>query len=608
MAEERLPSKFTFILHADIAGSTALVQQDEKLAHQRIQETFRRFADTITKYQGHVRELRGDALLAEFERASDTVAAALAFQTNQTEYIAQFNDGILPMVRVGIAMGEVIIADGTMTGAGVVLAQRLEELAEPGGVVVQSAVSEAVPSRLPFDFESLGEQKLKGFDQPVRALVVSLDANSQVPEPKPGVEESGASNDGEAENLDRPESSDQPSIAVLPFDNMSGDVEQEYFADGIAEELINSLGRCRWLMVIARNSTFAYKGTSTDVRRIAEELGVRYLLEGSVRRAGDRVRVTTQLIDGQDGSQLWGERYDRQLDDVFALQEEIASVIAGAIKPELETVEGVELRNQSTHDLNAWDCYQRGLWHLYRFTTDELETAKVLFERAIDLDPNFSQAYARLAYVLIQLSWYGPRVERIKRVHEAGSIAKQGIELDPRDPAARLSLGRALTLSGEFHRGIEELQVAVELDPNYAQAHFALGQALCSLDRYEEAIREIDTSIRLSPRDPHMWTFLHVRAIAYYIGGNLEQAEADEHAALRQPNVTFYPYTVLVAILGRGRKREAALDAIEELRRLRPGFSVRESIDEWCFGGRPIMTKDFMDQFLIDIRDAGLPE
>jgi TolB-like protein/class 3 adenylate cyclase/Tfp pilus assembly protein PilF len=608
MSEDRLPSIFAFILHADIAGSTALVQEDEHLAHKRIQDTFRHFGDTIIKYHGHVRELRGDALLAEFDRASDAVTAALAFQANQPGYVAQFNDNILPRVRVGIAMGEVIIADGTITGAGVVLAQRLEQLAEPGRVVVQSAVSEAVPTRLPFDFESLGEQMLKGFDKSVRALVVSLKAGNQVPEPQLGIEKPRVSSDSKANNPDRPELLEKPSIAVLPFNNMSDDPEQEYFADGIAEELITSLGRCRWLLVIARNSTFAYKGTSTDIRQISDELGVRYILEGSVRKSGSRVRVTTQLIDGQDGSQIWGERYDRQLDDVLTLQDEIASVIGGTIKPELETIEGLKLRNRSTMDLNAWDCYQRGLWHLYRFTTEELETARVLFERAIDLDPNFSQAYARLAYVLIQFSWYGPKTDRIGRVNEAARIAKQAVELDRRDPAARLSLGRALTLSGEFHKGIEELQVAVELDSNYAQAHFALGQALCSLDRHAEALREIDTSILLSPRDPHMWTFFQVRTIANYIGGDLEQAEVDALAALRQPNVTFYPYTILVPVLGRLGKKQAALDAIQELRRLRPGFSCQEAIDEWYFGERPVMTQDFMDQFLADLRNAGLPE
>jgi tetratricopeptide (TPR) repeat protein len=265
------------------------------------------------------------------------------------------------------------------------------------------------------------------------------------------------------------------------------------------------------------------------------------------------------------------------------------------------------VRGRPTDDLNAWDCYQRGLWHLYRFTTEELETSKTLFERAIALDPNFSQAYARLAYVFIQFGWYGPREERTGRVNRAAMLARQAVELDRRDPAARLSLGRALALSGAMDSGVEELRAAVALDPSFAQAHFALAQALCGLDRHEEAMREINMAIQLSPRDPHMWTFLHVRAIARYIANDLEQAEADERAALRQPNVTFYPYTVLVAILGRKGNTEKAKTAVAELLRLRPGFTCEGAVREWYFGDHPFATRRFLEQFAADVRSSGLP-
>jgi TolB-like protein/class 3 adenylate cyclase len=574
------------IFAADIVGFSKLMAEDEegtlsalKLHRQKV------FDPEIINRGGRIVKLMGDGTLVEFPSVVDAVVAALAIQN----FLAN-QDGPFQL-RIGINLGDVIIDGDDIYGDGVNIAARLEALAKPGGICISSIVHESLGNHINVRFIDTGEHEVKNIPHPIHTYHYQPDFVETASLP---------------EKLDKP--SEKPSIAVLPFDNMSGDPEQEYLADGIAEELIVSLGRCRWLLVIARNSTFTYKGTSTDIRRISENLGVRYVLEGSVRTSGSRVRVTTQLIDGHDGSQVWGERYDRQLDDVFALQEEIASVIAGTIKPELETIEGMELRNRPTVDLSAWDCYQRGLWHLYRFTTEELETARVLFERAIDLDSDFSQAYARLAYVLIQLSWYGPRTDRIGCVNEAARIAKQAVELDRRDPAARLSLGRALTLSGEFHQGIEELQVAVELDSNYAQAHFALGQALCSLDRHAEALREIDTSMLLSPRDPHMWTFFQVRTIANYIGGDLEQAEADALAALRQPNVTFYPYTILVPVLGRLGKKQAALDAIQELRRLRPGFSCQEAIDEWHFGGRPVMTHDFMDQFLADMRNAGLPE
>jgi tetratricopeptide (TPR) repeat protein len=305
---------------------------------------------------------------------------------------------------------------------------------------------------------------------------------------------------------------------------------------------------------------------------------------------------------------LWGERYDRELEDIFELQDQITAAIAGTIEPELEAIEEMAARGRPTHDLNAWDCYQRGLWHLYHFTVQELATAQNLFERALALDASFSQAYARLAYVLIQLGWYGPREERTERVRSAASLARQAVELDRSDPAARLSLGRALTLAGAVESGVEELRTAVMLDPSFAQAHFALAQALCSLDQHEEAMREINMAIKLSPRDPHMWTFLHIRALAHYIADNLDQAEADERAALRQPNVTFYPYAVLVAVLGRKGNAEKAKNAVAELLQMRPGFTCEIAINEWYFGDHPFATRRFLDQFAIDVRNSGLPE
>ncbi len=265
MAKDRLSGKLAVILHADVAGSTQLVQQDEQLAHERIQDAFRRFSETIAIYQGRVRELRGDALLADFERPSDAVTAALAFQADHSCYIEQLNDDIRPARRVGIAMGEVIIADSTVTGAGVILAQRGEQLSESGGVCITAAIHEGLPKRLPFDQADMGERQIKGFDETVRCYAVSLKPGRQIPKP---------------EALAYPESAgsavpDKPSIAVLPFDNMSGDSEQEYFADGISEDLITALSKIHWFFVIARNSSFTYKGQAVDVTRVADALGVR---------------------------------------------------------------------------------------------------------------------------------------------------------------------------------------------------------------------------------------------------------------------------------------------------------------------------------------------
>ena len=267
MSQNSLSRKLAVIIHADIVGSTTLVQQNETIAHQRIQSAFRRFSEIITTYGGTTCELRGDALIAEYERASDAVAAALAFQQANATHNASLEDEIRPELRIGISMGEVVIADGTVTGAGVVLAQRLEQLAETGGVVVQGSVAETVPNRMPFDFSNLGEQQLKGFDQPIRAFSVKLTPGQTLPAPEKSLLQPEA-------KPDRLPVSEKPSIAVLPFNNMSNDPEQDYFADGIVEDIITAISHIKQWRVIARNSSFVYKGQNVDIREVAEKLGV----------------------------------------------------------------------------------------------------------------------------------------------------------------------------------------------------------------------------------------------------------------------------------------------------------------------------------------------
>ena len=279
--------KLAVLLHADVVGSTALVQLNETLAHQRIQDTFRRFSETIATNGGIAHEIRGDALVAEFSKASDAVSASLTFQDANTAHNEKLDDDVRPIVRVGIAMGEVVIADNTITGEGIVLAQRLEQLADPGGVCIQGAVRVTVPKRLPFVFENLGEHNLKGFEEPVNVYAVRHEYQA-------------TATGNETSNTDASviiDLSDKPSIAVLPFANMSNDPEQEYFADGIAEDIITALSQIKQWFVVARNSSFVYKGRNVDIREVARELGVRYLLEGSVRRGGNRLRITGQLVE-----------------------------------------------------------------------------------------------------------------------------------------------------------------------------------------------------------------------------------------------------------------------------------------------------------------------
>jgi adenylate cyclase len=405
-------SKLAVILHADVVGSTALVRKDELLAHDRIRAAFEGFADTVRAYKGTVSEVRGDALVAEFARASDAVLAALAAQITNGERNATLTDDVVPEMRVGIALGEVVVADGTVTGGGVVLAQRLEQLAEAGGVCVQGSVYEAVSERLPLDYTNLGEQTVKGFDEPVRAYAVALRPGESLPAPehlvswqakvgrprrqwvatagvvlllvvvgmaawfqpwkkppdssvsssesttaRPGASETGKPRPQEKDGRAGLPLSDKPSIAVLAFTNMSEDPKQEYFADGIAEDIITDLSKVSGVFVVARNSSFSYKGANVSVKTVANELGVRYVLEGSVRRAGETLRITAQLIDASTEGHLWAERYDGSVRDVFGLQDKITEQIVRALAAKLTPDESLSMQREQTTSVEAHDAY-----------------------------------------------------------------------------------------------------------------------------------------------------------------------------------------------------------------------------------------------------------
>ena len=529
MPEHRQPGILAVILHADVAGSTTLVQQDEHLAHQRIQETFRRFSDTIDQYHGHVRELRGDALLAEFERTSDAVMASLAFQAHQVDHTAKLNDDILPMVRVGIAMGEVIIADDTVTGAGVVLAQRVEQLAEPGGICITGAIHEALPQRMPFDQENLGEQQVKGFEETVRVYRVALRPGEAIPLPEKTQQRKSSNVLGISAAVaamvlviaggvafwfkfwmpaEEPASvermafplPDKPSIAVLPFDNLSNDKEQEYFADGMTEDLITDLSKLSGLFVIARNSMFAYKDKAVKVRQVAEELGVRYILEGSVRRAGTKIRINAQLIDATTGGHLWAERFDRDYTDIFSLQDEVIGKITNAMAVRLTKTEKKNLSRIPTSNLEAYDYYLRAEQQAYG-SIRTVNIALGLYQKAIDLDPKFAEAhagYARTAVDIWRLSFDNFLTNPVAR-KIAYETASRALELDPELPRAYTVLGFLQLVGRSFDQAVESGQRAVELGPNSADAYLGLGLILAFAGQTEDAVDAVETAQRLDP-------------------------------------------------------------------------------------------------------------
>ncbi len=394
---------------------------------------------------------------------------------------------------------------------------------------------------------------------------------------------------------------DKPSIAVLPFDNMSGDPEQEYFSDGITEDIIIGLSALRWLFVIARHSSFTYKGRAVDVKDVARDLGVRYVLEGSVRKASERVRVTAQLIDATTGNHVWAHRYDRLLDDIFDLQDEITQTIIGAIEPELAVAEQERVVRETPNNLDAWDCYQRGLWHHYRFTKEDNATAQALFRQAIKLDPGLSRAYAGLAhagYWDVLFDFSNEPEETLTWADEAGQTA---LTLDDKDPVAHWALGRVRMLRGDLDRAIAELDIAIHINPSYAHAYFGIGFAQTFAGMTDEALENNSKAIRLSPHDPSLWTFYAGRTVTHIARREFGDAVISARKSVQQAHAGGWAHALLAIALAHAGETAAARAAIEELKIVQPDFSED-------FIRRVLQFRDpaQIDLFLDGLRKAGL--
>jgi len=585
--------KLAVLLHADVVGSTLLVQKNETLAHERIQDTFQRFSQIINSHGGIAHEIRGDALVAEFAKVSDAVSASLDYQAANTTLNKQLSDDIRPVLRIGIAMGEVVIADNTVTGEGIVLAQRLEQLAEQGGVCIQGAAYETLPKRLPFEYKNLGEQQFKGFEEPVRAYAVSLIPGGAIPESPTVVQPETSA----------PDLSEKPSIAVLPFTNMSGDAEQEYFSDGITEDIITALSQFRSLFVIARNTTFTFKGHAVDVQVVARDLGVRYVLEGSVRRVGSTVRISAQLIDGESGIHIWGEKYDRELEDVFAVQDEITQMVVGSVQPELGRFEQDRARRKPPGRLDAWDLLQRGTWHYWRREQDDAEKAEKLMLSAIELDPDFSLAYASLCEVYYINLYHGWTDAPEETLGHAIQVGRKAVSLDDKDAFAHFALGRAHTLQGDYEPAIAELEKALSLNPNFAIAYYGLGMALYRSGHAREALPFFHRAIRQSPNDPLLFGFEGIIGAAHFqLGENIEALEWCKRAS-RHPTSSFWTHTYLALTLFNLNQFDKARLALNDALRKQPDLSLT-SFSEMLKHFHPA----YREAILVGLREAGLPE
>ena len=616
--------KLAVILHADVIGSTDLVQRNETLAHERIRDAFKSFSKTILAYGGTPQELRGDALLATFNRASDAVSAALVFQNENAHQNATRDDDIRPEVRIGIALGEIIIADGTLTGPDVVLAQRIEQLAEPGGICIQGTASETIPRRLNFEFVSLGKQQLKGFDNTVRVYAVDSRPGEKIPEPEQKTSTEVHSlrktwavvamvlllcatgviawlqpwqPDVERADPDRMSYAlpDKPSIAVLPFDNISSDMEQEYFSDGITEDIITDISKISGLFVVARNSTFTYKGKAVKIRQVAEDLGVRYVLEGSVRRSGKQIRITAQLIDSLSGNHVWADRYDRDLEDVFMVQSEVAQQVAKALAVTLKANENERLFQKYTTNIDAYDVFLQARRTVDQPSKDNILRGEKLFKQVIALDPNFAGGYAGLSFNYSVQVRFQYSTSPASHLADAFELAKKAIGIDASYTWGYIALGGAHLANGDADAAVEAVRQALILVPNDYEANLFMGFYLQFAGNAERAVDHLYVARRLSPvesvRDRAFMS------LAQFMNRNY--AETIRISTRSTPNAN----VVLAAAYMLLEKPEKAAEVVKKLLDANPDFNL----SEWKFG-RLWKSEENRTRLYNAARKAGIPE
>jgi adenylate cyclase len=588
MAEERAQRHLAAILAVDVVGYSRLMERDEAATFERLRAHRKElFEPEIAKHHGRVFKLMGDGLLAEFGSVVDAVECAVVLQRGMAERNNGVNVSQSINVRIGVNLGDVIVEGNDLYGDGVNMAARLQGLAEPGRICVSGKVRDEVHRKLGLGFEDLGEREVKNIESPVRvyqvAVETELPSSTSAPElPLPSV----------------------PSIAVLPFDNLSGDPEQQYFSDGITEDIITALSRVKWFFVIARNSSFTYKGRTVDVKQVARELGVRYVLEGSVRKAGGRVRITGQLIQAETSQHIWADKFDGELADVFALQDQVTASVVAAIEPSLRKAEIDRARRKPTDRLDAYDWYLRALPRFYTLTLEGVDEAIALLGRAIAIDPHFALAKALAARCYGWRNPHGwaaaPDEERVTALR----LGQEALQDGPDDPSVLWMVGFAMwQLRVDLEGALELYDKSIALNANCPQALTLRGWALASAGRLDEAIPSLLQALRLSPFDPEAFFTMSALGWTYLMGGRVHDALKWTSSALRE-RPTFAPalrfHAVCLVELGQLGEARAAVARVLELD---PGLTILTLRQR-----APIFDAKLMDRFLDGLRKAGLPE
>jgi adenylate cyclase len=574
--------KLAVILAADVVGYSRLMAADEEGTLATLRARRQVIDELIARHHGRIFGTAGDSVIAEFASAVEAVRCAAAIQLDSERRNADLPEPRRMLFRVGVNLGDVMVGGDDLFGDGVNVAARLEAMADPGGICISSAVYDQIRNKVDVAFDDLGERSLKNIGYPVRVFGLRRDRNDE-PEPMPA----------------RPaprRASVLPSIAVLPFTNMGGDPEQDYFADGLTEDLITELSRFQELRVIARNSVMIYKGKPVRVQEVGHDLGVRYVLEGSVRRAGARVRITAQLIDAATDHHLWAERFDRDLADIFDVQDEVTSRIVVTLAGKLEESERRRARSLQTENLEAYDCVLRGRELWFRFTPEANREARRLYEKAIELDPEYARAYASLAWTYLtehDERWGGPEDQPLERALE---YARRGVTVNPASHSNHLTLGQVCLGKGLHDEALEALQTALTLNPNDADGYVFLAETLTFAGRPDEAIELIGKAQRLNPASPRWYAWF--LGFAFYGARRYEDAVA----ALRKGTpLVAMGYRWLALAYGQlGREQDAKAAAEEYLRRT-PDYSLAAHLKTM-----PFQHAEDREHYVEGLRKAGL--
>ena len=539
--------RLTTILAADVAEYSRLMRADEDATLRGLTACRAIIDALVAEHRGRIANTAGDAFLAEFPSAVDGLVCAIAIQRAINKQNEEFAPECRMLFRIGVHCGDVIPRDGDLFGDAVNIGARLQALAEPGGICVSTAVREHVGTRVSAAFADAGLQTVKNIAEPVHVFRV-------LP--------SGAKRPSLAAAL--PSLPDKPSVAVLPFTNMSADPDQEYFADGIAEDIITALSRFPSLFVIARNSSFTYKGSAVDVKKVGRELGVRYVLEGGLRKAGNRIRVTAQLIEATTGMHVWADRYDRDLADIFAVQDEITTAVTVAIAPAIADAELQRAMRKPPGSLDAWGAYQRGLWHLGQFNADHTVLAEQFFEQAIELDPAFAGGYSGLAAAQLQAANTFMQRDLAETLRSAATLARKAVSLDGADAEALTSLGRVRLTQGDYQGARSAIEQAIALNPNLAIAHGTLGGTLVFSGEPEKGLIALEHGIRLDPRHPRAGVILNQVVIGLYFARDYEGAVEAAGRVLRAYPDHPLVYRWLAAALGQLGRIDEAREALQK--------------------------------------------